>query len=132
MSDRLRRFDFASEPRVARWNRAFGVDPAGAHVELDGATLRARFGPWTLATDRRNVRDAVVTGPYRWWKVAGPAHLSLADRGLTFATTTVRGVCIRFHDAVPGLVPWAGLRHPALTVTVADPEGLVGALRAGG
>jgi hypothetical protein len=61
-------------------------------------------------------------------KVFGPPHLSIADRGLTFATNARRGVCIRFHHPVAGIEPLGVVRHPGLTVTVDDPEGLVDAL----
>jgi hypothetical protein len=44
--------------------------------------------------------------------VAGPARLSLADRGLTFATTTRTGLCITFRSPVPGIDPW-GIFRPA-------------------
>jgi hypothetical protein len=68
------------------------------------------------------------TGPYQWWKVAGPPHISLADRGITFATRTTGGLCIRFREAVPAALPTSALRHPAATVTVASPTSLSEAL----
>ena len=61
-------------------------------------------------------------------KTIGPAHLSLADRGLTFATNRDEGVCIRFHEPVKGIDPLGVLRHPALTVTVDDVDALVASL----
>ena len=60
----------------------------------------------------------------------GPAHLGLTDRGLTFASNGDRGVLISFHQPVGGIEPTGTLRHPALTVTVADVEGLASLLRA--
>ena len=68
--------------------------------------------------------SATVTGPCSWPKVIGPAHLSLPDRGLTFATNPERGVCITFDAPVPGLDPFGALRHPDLTVTVERPAEL--------
>ncbi|WP_060711281.1 hypothetical protein [Pseudonocardia sp. HH130629-09] len=56
------------------------------------------------------------------------ARLSLADRGVTFGSATERGVCIRFHRPVPALDPFGTLRHPGITVTIADPERLVAAV----
>ena len=47
------------------------------------------------------------------------------QRGLTFATTAAGGVCVRFHEPVEGLLPRGPLRHPAVTVTVEDPDDLV-------
>jgi hypothetical protein len=44
------------------------------------------------------------------------------------ATTTGKGVCIRFLKPVRGLEPLGVLRHPGLTVTPRDPDGLVEAL----
>lgn len=102
-----------------------GVREDRAWVELDGTGLRARFGPWYLATPLANVTGAGVSGPYAFARTAGPAHLSLADRGLTFATNGELGVCFTFDEPVPGMEPTGRLRHPGLTVTVADPEALV-------
>ena len=64
-------------------------------------------------------------------KTAGPAHLSLADRGLTFATNGDRGVCLIMREPVSGIDPFGLLRHPNLTVTVADCDGLVNAVQPG-
>jgi hypothetical protein len=116
-----------------RWaGRPFGVTPGTTAVVVNPRELRARFGPWRLRTPRSNVAGAHVTGPYGFLRTAGPAHLSLADRGLTMATNGQAGVCIEFREPVGG-IDWLGLvRHPALTVTVADCPGLVAALTAGG
>ena len=123
-----RRFEFAFEARMRPTAAAFGVLPATAHVEVDGGELRVRFGPWSLRTPVANVVSTEVTGPYRWWKVAGSARVSLADRGVTFATTTRAGLCIRFRDPVPAALPRGLLQHRSATVTVADPAALADAL----
>ena len=47
------------------------------------------------------------------------------DDGLTFGTNAERGVCVHFREKVRG--PFVR-RHSALTVTVADCDGLVAAL----
>jgi hypothetical protein len=107
------------------------VTPSTAWVEVGDEHIEARFGPWRAQTALANVADASVTGPYTVPKTIGPAHLSFADRGLTFATTSRRGVCISFRDPVAGIDPLGVIRHPGLTVTVADPEGLVDALPIG-
>ena len=104
---------------------AIGVNADHAYVDVDDDRLSIRFGPWTLETDVSNIAGASLTGPYRWWKVAGPPHLSLRDRGITFATATDEGVCIRFRESVPALLPFDQIRHPAVTVTVEDAEDLV-------
>jgi len=102
-----------------------GVRSSTARVVVDGEELRAEFGPWTLRTTLDNVAGAEVTGPYAWPKVIGPPHLSFADRGLTMATNPDRGACIRFRRTVPGIDPLAVIRHPSVTVTVADAPALV-------
>jgi hypothetical protein len=123
-----RRFPFEVAPRLGVLATAFGVTPSRAYVEVTGSELVVRFGFWSLRTPLANVRDARMTGPYQWWKVAGPARLSLADQGVTFATTTTSGVCIRFHRPVPAALPVPWLRHPSLTVTVAAPHALIDTL----
>ena len=108
----------------------FGVTPGTAYVEVDPVEGRlvARFGPWRVATALSNIEHASVTGPYFPPKTVGPAHLSISDRGLTFATNDERGVCIGFRDPVTGIDPRGFVHHPALTVTVADTEALLAAL----
>jgi hypothetical protein len=51
--------------------------------------------------------------------------VSLADRGLTFASNGRSGVCPRFKQPVRGVDPLGIVRHPGLTVTVDDAEGLL-------
>jgi hypothetical protein len=102
----------------------FGVTPGRARVVIDDDTFRAEFGPWTVETPLANIAGAEVTGPYLVPKVIGPPHLSLRDRGLTFATTARQGVCIEFREPVPGSLPNRLLLHPSLTVTVAEPAEL--------
>lgn len=117
------RFRFAFDPRYRRFAAPLGITPATAWVDL-GDELDARFGAWRLRTPRANVVGAEVTGPYGFWKTAGPAHLSFSDRGLTFATNGRRGVCVRFAEPVAGIDPLGLVRHPALTLTVEDPDRL--------
>jgi hypothetical protein len=105
-------------------------EPSG--VTIDGDRLTARYGRWLVTTTVDNVSGCEITGPYRWWKVLGPPHLSLADGGLTFAGTTQEGVCIRFAESVRGLLPTARVTHPGLTVTVDDAGALVRALQTAG
>jgi uncharacterized protein DUF2795 len=125
------RFDLLH--RVA--GAAFRVSPGSAEVLVDRTrsrpTLEVRFGPWHVETSVDNVESATVTGPYQPLKTVGPAHLSLADRGLTFGTNDARGLCIRFREPVRGLEPLGVVRHPSVTVTVADVDGLRAALQTG-
>ena len=130
--DESREFAFAFQPALMPFSAMFGVLPPTTHVRVND-DLEIRFGPWWLSTPIDNVEDAHLTGPYQPWKVAGPPHLSLKDRGITFATSTKAGVCIRFREPVAALLPArvaSVLRHPAVTVTVDRPSELVDALRA--
>jgi hypothetical protein len=97
-------------------------------VRFDGSVLDVSFGPWRVTTTAANIASVEVTGPFATWKVLG-ARLSLGDRGLTFGTVSTAGVCISFHDPVPGIEPTGLLRHPNLTVTVAQPDRLAERLR---
>ena len=82
-----------------------------------------------MRTGLENIAGVEITGPYRMWKTAGPARLAVTDRGLTFATNGDRGVRVTFRTAVRGLDPLGVLRHPELTLTVADVDGLAALLR---
>lgn len=125
-----KRFAFRFVPSYRRASRLFGVTPDKAWVEVDAQSLRARFGPWRLTTALANISAVEITGPYAFLKTAGPAHLGFTDRGLTFASNGERGVLISFWQPVPGIEPTGRLRHPELTVTVADVEGFASLLRA--
>jgi hypothetical protein len=129
MSD-TKRFCFAFAPAYRSFARAFGITPATAWVDVDDRSLAARFGPWRVSTPLANISDVAVTGPYAFWKTAGPARLAVTDRGLTFATNRERGVLISFHTPVRGLDPLGVLHHPELTVTVEDVDELTQLLRA--
>jgi len=126
------RFEFAFAPAYLLPAVIFGVRPGRARVEIDGDLLRVSFGRWRLVTPVDNVASTQETGPFRYLKTAGPAHLSLKDRGVTFATNGRRGVCVAFREPVAALDPSGRLRHPAMTVTVARPELLIDALPPGG
>jgi hypothetical protein len=116
---------FSFDPLMSLAALPFGVVPGRTGVTVGPRHLSIRFGSWSLRTPLSNVAGAEVTGPYAWPKVAGPPHLSFADGGVTFATSTGPGVCIRFVEPVGALLPFGLIRHPAATVTVADPEALV-------
>lgn len=121
-------FSFAFDPVYLRLAKLFAITPDSAWVTVGDGELHARFGPWHVATPCGNVEHAEVSGPYRFHTTAGPARLSFADRGLTFASNRRQGVCITFGEPVRGLEPTGLLPHPGLTVTVADCEGLTRAL----
>jgi hypothetical protein len=121
------RFEFECHGAVGRTAQLLGL-AAHAYVEVDDTTFTARFGPWVVRTPLSNISGVSVTGPYATWKVIGPPRLSLADRGLTFATTDRQGLCIAFFEPVAGIEPMGRLRHPGLTVTVADPVRVMAAI----
>jgi hypothetical protein len=115
-----------------RWyelvGRPFGIEPSSATVTVTASDLVVNFGWWSVNTPLSNIAGATVTGPYAVAKTIGPPHVSLSDRGLTFATNRERGVCIRFVRPVRGVDPLGLVRHPALTVTVDDPIALASLL----
>ncbi len=122
-------FDFRFDPLYRLAGSIFGVRPGTTLVRLtDDGDVDARFGPWRLRTPLSNVVSTSVSGPYHPLLTAGPARLSLADRGLTFATNRDLGVCLRFAGPVPAIEPFGLLHHPGLTVTVSDPHGLAAAI----
>lgn len=125
-------FEFAPAYRVAAL--PFGVTPRTTYVEVVDAPdpeLRVRFGPWTLRTPLSNVSSAQRSGPFAFPKTAGPARLSFADRGVTFATNGEAGLCLTFREPVSGIDPTGLLKHPGATLTVQDVDGLLALVRSG-
>ena len=123
------RFPFRFADAYRRPARLFGITPENAWVDVSADALDARFGRWRVRTPLANVSAVAVTGPYAFLKTAGPARLAITDRGLTFATNGEQGVLISFHTPVRGLDPMGLIRHPELTVTVADVDALAERLR---
>ncbi|MBA3575719.1 MAG: hypothetical protein H0W37_12340 [Pseudonocardiales bacterium] len=117
-------FSFRFTPGYLLAGLPFGITPWTARVQVDAEVLAIRFGWWRLRTPVTNIVGTAVTGPFGFLRTAGSARLSLADVGLTCATNGERGLCIRFAQPVRGIEPFGVLRHPAVTVTVADPERL--------
>ena len=124
------RFEFRFEPVMRAIAVPFGVLPSNAWVEV-GDEVHIAFGRWHMRFPRADVDDVTETGDYWLPKVAGPPHLSLADRGITFATNRQRGLCITLRVPHPGIDPFGLVKHPSATVTVEDIEGLTHALRRG-
>ena len=122
------RFVFRFAPAYRNAARPFGITPGRAWVEVDDEQLVATYGPWRLRTPRSNISGVEITGPYRFYRTAGPARLGVTDAGLTFASNGDRGVLISFYERVPAIDPLKLIRHPELTVTVADVDGLARAL----
>lgn len=125
----MERFAFRFDRRFRGVLRLFGVRPRTAEVRLGDERLEIRFGWWHLATPWSNVAGAEVSGPFQAARVIG-ARLSLADRGVTFGTSTRGGVCVTFREPVGALAGRDRLRHPGVTVTVEEPDDLARAVRA--
>jgi len=123
-----REFTFAFEGRYRLPALAFGITPVTARVVVTDDELLVRFGPWRLRTRLDNVTGTQISSGYAFHRTAGPAHLSLTDRGVTFATNSRQGLCVSFLEPVHAIEPTGVLRHPAATVTVADPEALAAAI----
>jgi len=124
----VRRFTFSIDPRYARVLRVFGVREGRAWVEIGPTDLRVRYGFWRFQTAIANIDCARVTGPYRSALRAIGPHISLQDRGISFCTNLERGVCILMREPVPGRETAGLVRHPGVTVTPVDPDGLVEAI----
>jgi len=119
-------FRYATDIKLAPFWLPFGVRPSKQGVTLtDDGRFVATFGFLSVETPLENIDDAHITTGYRWWTSAG-ARMSMVDDGLTFGTNSASGVCVHFRTKVPSLLRRSG--HSAVTVTVADPEGLVAAL----
>jgi hypothetical protein len=119
-------FLYACDKRLILFWGVAGVRPSKDGVTLtDDGQLRATFGLLKVETPLGNVEGAHITRGYRWWTAAGPRG-SLKDDGLTFGTNADAGVCIHFREKVPSALSRKG--HSALTVTVADLDGLTTAL----
>jgi hypothetical protein len=120
------KYNYAIDKRYLPVLLPFLLRPTKDGVELtDEGAFVATFGPFKIATSLANITGAHVTRNYRWWTAFG-VRSSRADDGLTFGTNHDAGVCIHFEEKVPSALRRAG--HSALTVTVADLDGLTKAL----
>lgn len=118
-----RLFPYALDMKFVPVWLPFGVRPSKDGVAVtDDGRFQATFGFLRLETPLANVTGAHITRDYRWWTAIG-ARMSFADDGLTFGTNTKAGVCVHFAEKVPSRLSHKG--HSALTVTVADLDGLV-------
>jgi hypothetical protein len=119
-------FRYAIDAKFAPLWVPFGVRPWNDGVTLtDDGRFLATYGFLRVATRLDNIDEAHITTGYRWWTAIG-ARVSFVDDGLTFGTNAAGGVCVHFHDKVASVLRRSG--HSALTVTVADLEGLIRAL----
>jgi hypothetical protein len=119
-------FGYAIDKRYLPVILPFLLRPARDGVTLtDDGSFLATFGLVKIATPRPNVSGAHITRNYRWWTACG-VRMSRVDDGLTFGTNHDAGVCVHFAERVSSPLRRSG--HSALTVTVADLEGLTTAL----
>ena len=122
-------FRYAFDKKLAALWAPFGVRPSKDGVTLtDDEQFVATFGVLRIVTLLDNIDDAHITSGYRWWTAIG-ARMSFVDDGLTFGTNSAGGVCVHFREKVASVLRRSG--HSALTVTVADLEGLSGAIGSG-
>jgi hypothetical protein len=118
-------FPYRFDARFAPMWLPFGAVPGRDGVTVTTDRFRATFGLLCLDTPLDNVAGGHITGGYRWYTAVG-ARLSFVDDGLTFGTNPERGVCVHFRTPVRRVI---GFRpHSAVTVTVADCDGLVEAI----
>lgn len=123
-------FEFDFHPRYRYLLLPLGVTQSNSIVEVGEGRFRAKFGMWEINTPLSNLSGYQRSGDYKWYKAIG-IRGSFADHGLTFGTTTEHGVCVTFGEPIEAFLPLMP-HHPGLTVTVADPDGLVAALEAAG
>jgi hypothetical protein len=102
----------------------WGVTPDRAYVDLDASAVQARFGPWRMDVPLTNIRRWAIRGPYRWWRAIG-VRLTVGLWDVSFGSSARDGVYLELVEPQR----WIAGRHPALTVTVADPEAFTAALR---
>ena len=120
------KFGYAIDKRYLPVLLPFLLRPRKDGVTVtDESSFVATFGLFKIATPLANITGAHVTRNYRWWTAFG-VRMSRADDGLTFGTNHDGGVCVHFAERVPSALRRSG--HSALTVTVADLEGLTRAL----
>jgi hypothetical protein len=119
-------FEFSADPRYRRLLWLFGATGRTARIRVTDDTFSAWFGPCRVRTPLANIASVELTGPFQARRAIG---LRMGrDRGLTMGSTPERGLCIRFHQPVRALPLPGVVKHPALTVTPADPLGLGAAL----
>ncbi len=120
-----RLFKYAVDNRFILMWAPYGLRPSKDGVSLTENSFVATYGFLRIETAISNIEGAHVTRGYRWWTAIG-ARRSFVDDGLTFGTNRDAGVCVHFREKVPSPMKRSG--HSALTVTVADLEGLSHAL----
>lgn len=120
-------FSFKFDPRYRGLLFSLGVWPRNSRVVVNDETFTVSFGRFIITTPMLNVKCAHVTRDYKAYKAIG-VRGSMVDSGVTFGSNTQGGVCVCFHERVPGVIPLLKRDHTAVTVTVRNPEMLLHAL----
>lgn len=123
-------FEFEFESQFGWLLRPLGITSGNSSVSIGDGEFRAKFGRWEVVTPLTNITGYQRSGDYKWYRAIG-IRGSWVDHGLTFGSSTRRGVCLKFAEPIDKVIPGMK-RHPGITVTVADPDGLVAALEAAG
>lgn len=118
-------FGYSIDKRYLPVLLPFGLRAKDGVTLTDERSFVATFGFFKVVTPLANIVGAHITRHYRWWTAFG-VRASGADDGLSFGTNHDAGVCVHFAEKVPSPLRRKG--HSALTVTVADLEGLMAAL----
>ncbi len=118
----MQTWPFAFAPKYQPALALLGIRPDNSMVTTSDEGFEARFGHLSVKTPWSNVKGTQITRNYTAIKAIGPRG-SFKDRGATFGSNLDAGLCVCFHKGVTAL---AGplVKHPGLTVTVADVEGL--------
>lgn len=120
-------FPFAFESRYAWLLKPLGVNPDNSSVVLTADDIEVKFGRFGMKTPLSNISGIERSGGYRFYKAIG-LRGSLVDSGVTFGTTTKAGVCLKFIEKIPKVLPMPKDGHRGMTVTVAEPDAFIAAL----
>ncbi len=124
-------FPFAFEKRYAWMLKPLGVGPDNSAVTVTDDEIAVEFGRFGTRTPLSNISGIERSGDYKFYKAIG-LRGSMVDSGVTFGTTTKAGVCLKFTERIPKVLPFPKDGHRGMTVTVADPDAFVAALAARG
>ena len=121
----IEQFEFAFDSQFRPFLALIGVTSGTAHVTLTAERSWRASGRGRAKPDRQCARR-VPHGPYHWYKAIGRG--SFVDRGHLWHNDS--RWCLRVvARPVPGLTPVGPLRHPGITLTLAEPERFVASLR---
>ena len=116
-------------PRYERPARLFGVKPENAGVEVGDERFEAHFGHWRVRTPLTNIAAVEVTWAVRILEYGRPgASRRYRPRTRRSRPTATAACWCPFGSPCLGVEPTGLLKHPELTVTVADVEGLAALL----